>query len=221
LTIPHELYRQSINIVVNDLLKVLQNLPKEGESYEDKVQEWKFPPSIEECVAPNMPNFNTLAWALYQLANSLRSPVVLPRWLSAEEKERLKNPSSRRTVCTPLILSNQISALIRAKCRSRGVTVSHLLGAVMAMTSSYALQQSSQKNQSAQGWDDLTVRFLLAVGLRPFAHISTQSYGKKDFTGGTVACAAGAIDYLLKVSREALADDGDFHYIHFCCIQHP
>jgi len=59
-----------------------------------------------------------------------------------------------------------------------------------------------QDNYSLQ---DIRLRFLLSVGLRPYASKYYKEINKiysNDFTNGTVACAAGAIDYIVPISTK-------------------
>lgn len=74
--------------------------------------------------------------------------------------------------------------------RERGVTLSGALSAACLMACSDVAQ--TEGSRSANRY-----KFLMAVDLRRFGvgpHANSD-----DWTGGTVACAGGAIDYVVKV----------------------
>lgn len=61
-----------------------------------------------------------------------------------------------------------------------------------------------QDNCPSYNLQDIRLRFLLSVGLRPYAskYYKDLNNISNDFTNGTVACAAGAIDYIVPISSK-------------------
>ena len=156
-----------------------------------------FPPNVEDAVSPQMPSLRTLTWSLFQLCNSLRLPVMLPRNTSGTTASLECSPETRRTYVESFVLPRQVASLLREKCRERGVTITSLLSA--AMLSVTAATISCDDENISQS--DLLLRFLLSVNLRPFGANPSGAVGSNDWAQGTVACAAGAVDYVVPVTE--------------------
>jgi hypothetical protein len=68
------------------------------------------------------------------------------------------------------------------------------------------LATSQGPKTAAEDINNTNLRFLLSIGLRPFgdpAYLASKQRGGGDFTGsgsGTVACAAGALDYNVPIN---------------------
>lgn len=77
-----------------------------------------------------------------------------------------------------------------SRTRKRGLTLSGALSAASLMACSDVAQAEGSRGASRY-------KFLLAVDLRRFG--VGRYAGSDDWTGGTVACAGGAIDYIVKV----------------------
>ena len=203
--------QKSLNIVVKDLTKACRELASLGGEEMGKQQQQQqqqqqhaidslpFPPSVEEAVAPQPPSFRTLTWALFQLCNALRMPAMVPtRVLQSMARDpslaaTLKSPNERKTYVETFILSEDIATKLRNKCRLRGVTVTSLLSASMLAVTSAAISEG----ESTEEKRDSLLRFLLSVDLRPFAATSVP-----DWAFGTVACAAGAVDFVVPVGEK-------------------
>jgi len=155
-----------------------------------------FPPSVEEACAPQTVGINTALWGAYQLCNLLAMPVQFPQ--SLKGRSEYCDPTRRSTILDTFTLSAERVTALRLACRARGVTVTQALGAAMLCATSDTVSDGQPR--------DLDLRFLLAVGLRSFG-VS----GADDFTGGTVACAGGAVDFIVRVPPSAPdADTGVF-----------
>lgn len=106
------------------------------------------------------------------------------------------------------------------------MTVTNALAAAVMTLTSAAMQSyfidspPSAPPRLFHGPADIKLRFLLSVSLRPFGKESqhgtssrndadsrgggVSTIGSDDWTGGTVACAAGAVDYVIKVPEAVL-----------------
>lgn len=193
--------QQSLNIILKDILDYI-NEPG-SEPYE-----LKFPPSIETAVGFNaLPSPNTILWSLYQLSNSIQSPVVVPFNILHQMKTDMifrnyvMNPVKRATISTKLSLSPIITKRIITKCKEKNCTVTQFLSAVMLYLT------SSLVNQGSDGDVSTKLRFLLSVGLRKFKALEFKSENPLDWTNGTVSSASGAIDFVIDVPSTRLADN--------------
>jgi len=157
-----------------------------------------FPPSIEQACAPEMPGLAMIQWALFQLGNLLARPVQFPQ--SANKRVRyttLRDPDARSTVLDTFTLPAAQLGALRDACRTRGLTVTQVLDAAMLCATAGIVSDEQRRA--------MNLRCLLSVGLRPFG----KDCPWKDFTGGTVACAGGAVDFIVPVpasAPEATAD---------------
>ena len=133
------------------------------------------------------------------------------------------NPDMRSTFLEYLILTNDEVNTLRLACRAHGVTISNVLSAAVLSLTSFFFQ----KNDKGTPMKSKKLRFLLSVGLRPFgtsnpneeilsvldtsllnsdgkdnSYIGRRSpprSGSNDWTLGTVACASGAVDFVVSV----------------------
>jgi hypothetical protein len=211
----------SVNIIVSDMLHYCHHHQHDSNDSNDSndnnhsiIQSKPFPPCIEEAIATGLPNLSTLLWALLQLYNSLCMPVMLPSKVAILKKSnsgeysKYVDPNQRSTFVRLVTISSEETVALVAMCRQRGVKVTYVLSAAMLLATSAYIQGDGHHLPPR----DLTLRFLLSVGLRPYASEEyKESYANKnnnndnnnnddDFTNGTVACAAGAIDYIMKIS---------------------
>lgn len=100
-------------------------------------------------------------------------------------RQRARHPENRYNNFLPLSPS-----------RERGQTLSGALSAACLMACS-DVAHGTQGSINSSGSAANRYKFLLAVDLRRFG---TGEYADSDdWTGGTVACAGGAIDYAVKV----------------------
>eukprot|EP00903_Cladosiphon_okamuranus_P009123 g8716.t1 len=157
------------------------------------------PPSMEAAMVEGSQfRGNTLGYMWDQATVAISQPKVLPDGLPPVEersKEGDEGPfgvASRRSACEFSSLPKaDVKAMLQA-CRERGQTLSGALSAACLM----ACSDVSHDVQSG-GSGSNRYKFLLAVDLRRFG---TGEYSDSDdWTGGTVACAGGAIDYAVKV----------------------
>ncbi len=200
--------QQSVHIILQDLLAVF------NARSDSNVQSLPLPVSLENAVGKGLPSLRTLCWALFQLCNSLLRPSVLPRALLKRKQSVKKldktytDPNQRRTLCRFFVLdAQQVNRLkVLAKTKSSPITgqtltLTHILSASVLCATQTLLNQGSSGPPSADN-----LRFLLSVGLRSYApHLDP-----KDFTGRTVACASGAIDFLVPMLPSSfINDDGE------------
>lgn len=172
--------QRSVHLMLEDIMTLLRSPQK-------KLTPHAFPPSIESAVATGL-SPRTVKWALFQLKNSMSGALVLPPSLatSSTTTADMTDPDKRTTIVRLLTVSASTMAKLKG---ALGVTVTHALAAaVSAVTARYLTPSSAEETK---------VRFLLSVGLRPFASKSSASGVEDDFTGSTVACASGAVDYIL------------------------
>lgn len=189
----------SVNILVNDIIEFCCN----GNN-ESPMETKTFPPSIEDAIATGLPNFATIGWILIQLFNSLNFPKMLPFRLEKNfnESEKYGNPDMRNTFLKFICISPEETNTLLQVCKDRGVKVTYLLSAVMLIVTSAYIQENTD-NKLLQ---DLRLRFLLSVGLRPYAseyYKSLSPIKNDDFTNSTIACTAGAVDYIMNVPSKS------------------
>jgi hypothetical protein len=101
---------------------------------------------------------------------------------------------------------------LRSACKGHSVTITQALAAAMlCMTASFVQDNRMYGNCRSDTIEDVVedhegllagsskkYRFLLSVGLRPFGRKNND----KDWTGNTVACAGGAVDFVLPVNYD-------------------
>lgn len=194
----------SINLVANDLVHVYNSL-KSGSNGDGGIGEPKpFPPSMEDAMVQGaqFPLPSTLGWSLFQMYNSLQMPAMLPQHISGGTKKSdpaYFEPDNRETFCEYLGFSSELVTKLRERCRERGITVTSALSAAMLSVTSHAIQTLGA-GEDGESLSEEKLRFLLSVDLRPYG-----SEGGADWTGGTVACAAGAVDYVVQVTKSVTA----------------
>jgi len=196
----------SVNIIVEDIIDFCN---KNGNI--NSIETKRFPPSIEEAIATGLPNLATLGWTLIQLFNSLNFPQMLPFRLdqikrtNINEYETYGNPEKRSTFLKFICMSPEETNALQQVCKDRGVKVTYVLSAAMLLVTSAFIQESV----GSDALQDLRLRFLLSVGLRPYAssyYKTLNNVKSNDFTNGTVACAAGAIDYIINVPSKSTSN---------------
>ena len=192
-----------------------------------------FPPSIEQAVAPGPPGWRMFCWSLFQVHNSLRFPAMLPRKLVAQFRAdpvahaACADPDQRRTMSRFIRLTaaetDRLKTLVAAVNRESGafgsdrLTITSLLSAAMLSVTNVLIQDLGPLSPvpGSKSGSSLNLRFLLSVGLRPFGKspiptaateaAAPAALSGADFTGGTVACAAGAIDFIVPISAATTA----------------
>lgn len=86
-------------------------------------------------------------------------------------------------------------AKIRKLCKNNDITVTQFFSALMLyVTDAIILGEKAAETRSGNAVSR-KLRFLLSVGLRPFG----ANDAGDDWTGGTVACAGGAIDFIVPI----------------------
>lgn len=193
--------QQSVNILVTDILKYASSLTSTTTTSSTSIamntpiQSLPFPLNVERAICPGLPNLKTIAWAIYQLYNSLCFPILIPNRIrkrisseSPQSVESLINPNTRSTICEFITLSAENTEKIKQKSKVNSVTVTNTLAAAILVVTSALMQDSNTTDEY------LKLRFLLSVGLR--------SYGvgnSTDWTKESIACAGGAIDFNIDV----------------------
>lgn len=193
--------QRSVNIVIADILYLI-NSRRSSVATAGLGGPLPFPPSIESAVSRGL-SFRTVWWALFQIRNGLSKAVVLPDHLTGTSAEcsqpSISDPNQRKTVLRHISLSAREVNNIKAQCRRRGLSVTHLLNAaVSTITARYITSTTTPR--------DITIRFLVSVGLRSY-HKNSNEARKGDFTEETVACASGAVDYVLKCPELLILDN--------------
>ena len=212
--------QQSVTILVNDMINAINNYSSSENLPLPPAPAIQFPLSVEEAVAPGGPNINTLLWAIFQVFNSIAGAKMIPVRIANLIKEdnaifaRKYNADARKCICELFSLTPIESTRFRQVCKRNNVTVTHALAAVMICMTAAAVHSSSDdvidirlSNNNEQFPSEENYRFLLSVGMRPFG-AENAARGKNkdpfaDWTGGTVACAGGAVDYIVPVSSGA------------------
>ena len=206
--------QRSVNSVIGDLVASCNAIKDKGEGVGVIGEPLTFPESMEDAMVQGaqFPLPQTLCWAAFQVANSLRMPAMIPWHISrgAKNKEtRFQDPNERETFCEFLHLDEGTVTSLRNKGRGRGVTLTSVLSAAMLSITNAAIQ--TQGKRTMKPLVDLPLRFLLSVDLRPYGSQISMSKGgvfTEDWTGGAVACAAGAVDYVIKVPEAASREEG-------------
>jgi hypothetical protein len=220
--------QQSVNIIVKDLLEYIYSNDKgiENNDLSTEIKEghapmkngFAFPKCVEDAIAPEVPSWKTFKWSIFQLQNQAASAMILPSILRIQEK--YLNPDNRSTFLEYFNLTKEETTALRLACRSNGVTITMALSAaILCLTSSF-FQNNVDENGVQEALVTKKLRFLLSVGLRSYGMpdmtdtvpsvISSTSNDKEmtqdkknsamgDWTGGTVACASGAVDFVVPV----------------------
>lgn len=141
------------------------------------------------------------------------------------------NPNTRTTFTRRFVLDKKKFSQFRAACKKGGVSVTHALSALEStltaaliegvfrydLFSVSSMPDSNSETKELLPLDTVKLRFLLSVSLRPFAspsYVSTvasddqadsnkaTSTAARDWASGSVACTAGALDYIVSVPGE-------------------
>jgi hypothetical protein len=215
------IYSCDKGIEINDLPSEL----KEGNAR--MKNSFSFPKCVEDAIAPELPSWKTFKWSIFQLQNQAAKAIILPsnviKNLQSDPLaniEKYLNPDNRRTFLEYFDLTKEETTALRVACRSNGVTITMALSAaILCLTSSF-FQNNVDENGVKEALATKKLRFLLSVGLRSYGMldmtdtipsvISSTFNDKKmnkdiknsvldDWTGGTVACASGAVDFVVTV----------------------
>lgn len=202
--------QKSVNIIVQNLIDncnyLRAGIQKKGRE-ELYTRPLPFPSSMEDAMVDGAkaPKVNTINWAAFQLWNLLQNAACVPYNVinSVRRKDPdskvFTDPDTRETICEPFKIQEDTMSSLRGLCREEGVTVTHILSAVMLAVTAAVIQEPLGPGLD---FTDTKLRFLLSVDLRPFA-VNSEAFRPpataEDWTGGTVACAAGAVDYIIDV----------------------
>ena len=187
--------QQSINTLITDLIQYLTFPPTTTTPQSSTIQRYPFPPSIEQIVAPEPVNFRTIKWALYQLINGLRSPVVLPDHIKREAasepevyKTQYVDPSARHTYCKQFIINKNITNKLLLLCKTNSITITYCLSTLILILTSAATQDAfysttttttptstTPTTPSSTNQQTRNLRFLLSVSLRPYQSPTSTS----------------------------------------------
>lgn len=213
-TMNHALEDQrSSNLMLDGILGAAGGvqLPEPSGSKSDSTDTVEFPPSMEMALIEGETfRANTMGYIWSQATAAISQPRVLPEGLpSAENRgqdgdDGAYGVATRKTACEfSFITEDEITAMLLA-CRERGQTLSQALSAASLMACSDVSQAEGSRGAHRY-------KFLMAVDLRRFG--VGPHKGNDDWTRGTVACAGGAIDYVVKVSdgsgRKLIGEDGE------------
>jgi hypothetical protein len=207
-----------VNIVVTEILNSIHLSSVKAPIRTEK--SYAFPKSVEDAIAPDNISLNTLKWSIFQLINQAANTDMLPARIIQNYKkdpEKYKdvyaNPDKRRTFLEYLSLSREETAALRVMCRTQGVTITNALSAATLILTSTFFQNGFSKDGSALSFKEKSLRFLLSVGLRRFGAKESEANGRNnavtDWTYGTVACAAGAVDFVVSVPGSTATPRGE------------
>lgn len=210
--------QQSVNIVVTEILNSIHSSPMKAPTSNEKT--YAFPKSVEDAIAPDNISLNTLKWSIFQLINQAANTDMLPAKIIQNYKkdpEKYKdvytNPDKRRTFLEYLNLSREETAALRVMCRTQGVTITNALSAAILILTSTFFQNGFSKDGAVLSLKEKNLRFLLSVGLRPFGAKGSEANGRNnavtDWTEGTVACASGAVDFVVSVPASTATPQGE------------
>lgn len=189
--------QRSSNLLLRDILQVAASPVIDTSA----IKEAPFPPSMEEAMLDEGPLFtgNTAKHMFRQIAATFSMPQMLPdkvTQISKDDRREVYNVKKRRTICEMMELPEGELGKYLAACRKRGTTLTAALGAACLMASSDILHSDAQPGSKSHPY-----KLLVAVDMRPYGVNTTgeQQTNKSDWTGGTVACAGGALDYVTKI----------------------
>ena len=149
------------------------------------------------------------------VGNSAAGALTLPERVIAETRNiptdikytravmnRKYKLENRQTKTEVFQITEEKLVKIRKLCKDNGVSVTQLFSALMLyVTDSVILQERTAINGNTF---NRKLRFLLSVGLRPFGADKSE-----DWTGGTVACAGGAVDFIVPIQGENFFATGE------------
>jgi len=196
----------SDQISANQLLHQILIHMGEEKLQEQPILTYKVPPSMEETVGARGMSLGTGSYAIQQMVNGGIPTVVIPQHLEKQApnlrtflpEESYLHPKNRQTFCAfREIPENTFSTFVK-RCKKEGVTVTAALTAVQL-----AISASASRGNEANGANSEDVarqyKFLLAVDLRPFDLRPSENEEKKDWSGGTMVIAAGAVDFSVSI----------------------
>ncbi|CAM9907347.1 unnamed protein product, partial [Ectocarpus fasciculatus] len=199
-TMNHALEDQrSSNVMLQGILEAAAGTASgPADSADDDAAGFDLPPSMEAAIVEGKRiRRNTLWYMWAQARATIAKPVVLPDGLPSVT-ERIEGGDegpfgvkSRKSTCEfSSVSADDVSAMLQACSRERGLTLSGALSAACQMACSDVAHAEGSRGSNLY-------KFLLAVDLRRFG--SGEYSDMDDWTGGTVACAGGAIEYAVKV----------------------
>ncbi|CAM9221399.1 unnamed protein product [Choristocarpus tenellus] len=201
-TMNHALEDQrSSNVMLDGILAAAAGVRSNGkDGVAMGIGQVELPPSMETALVEGETfRAGTAGYMWSQATSALSQPRLLPDDLpSAEEREKggdegTYGVKSRKTFCEYTTVPEANVAAILQACRDHGVTMSAALSAACLMACSDVAHTPESKQ-----WH--RYKFLMAVDLRRFGE---GEWAGKDWTGGTVACAGGAIDYVVSVKANS------------------
>lgn len=196
----------SLHLIINELLSSINHPENDGWN-----ESLNFPLSIEEGISLSSltPQTKTFEWIAHQVFNSVRSPIMVPnaiRRLDKNEAFARYNIEKRRTIIRlfsiPKTVMNSLQEYLRklSEDSRQKPTITHLLSAVMIYCTNIAIKHFGEvrRDENDYGDGNSLLRFLLSVGLRPYSKLQKNTKGPiSDFTWGGVACASGAVDFIV------------------------
>ncbi|CAN0265394.1 unnamed protein product [Ectocarpus sp. 6 AP-2014] len=190
--------QRSSNVMLQGILEAAAGKASGPARSADDAGGFDLPPSMEAAIVEGKRfRRNTLRYMWDQATMAIAKPMVVPDGLpSVDERseggdEGPFGVSSRKSACEfSSVPADDVSAMLQACSRERGLTLSGALSAACLMACSDVAHVEGSRGSNRY-------KFLLAVDLRRFG---TGDYsGMDDWTGGTVACAGGSLDYAVKV----------------------
>ena len=211
--------QQSLNILVSDTLSFYDCLLRDEKIHTTPIP---FPPSVEAAVSPECPGVATLDWSLFQIGNSASGSLKVPERVTKDltridpvirETQEFLNKKysvdSRKTIVDYFQISEEKLKRIREICKSRNLTITHFLSAIMIFVTDQVILGHKSMDEKL----DRKLRLLLSVGLRTYG----KGMGEKDWTRGTVACAGGALDFVVPLKGANFLETGELN----SCIGPP
>eukprot|EP00640_Fibrocapsa_japonica_P000357 CAMPEP_0113937282 /NCGR_PEP_ID=MMETSP1339-20121228/3936_1 /TAXON_ID=94617 /ORGANISM="Fibrocapsa japonica" /LENGTH=551 /DNA_ID=CAMNT_0000939987 /DNA_START=116 /DNA_END=1771 /DNA_ORIENTATION=- /assembly_acc=CAM_ASM_000762 len=220
----------SANMILDEVLTSLSSSKSKtaalAEAFGPAPNNGQLPPSVEETVGAGGLQLGTARYALIQTINGAKGVTLLPdrikKRLSQKEAEikelKKEQPElaeeelpaivpeeylskNRNTFIELATLKASKLAALRDLCRREGVTVSAALAAASLMATSDVAHDTTTTTTTRGSPKSQLYKFLLSVDLRRFGDSSGA-----DWTKGAVACAGGAVDFVVPVTEKAASE---------------
>ena len=111
---------------------------------------------------------------------------------------------SRKTKVELFQISGEKLMRIRKLCKENVITVTQFFSALLLYVTDAIILGEKAAIEDGNTFNR-KLRFLLSVGLRPFGAYNSSD----DWTGGTVACAGGAIDFIVPMQGKNFLATGE------------
>mmetsp|Transcript_5640 Transcript_5640/g.8481 ORF Transcript_5640/g.8481 Transcript_5640/m.8481 type:complete len:629 (-) Transcript_5640:247-2133(-) len=175
----------------NPSLQILKRL-----DFEFPVKNDRLPPSMETAIVGDAPfTLSTMSYLARKAVSGLLKPLLVHDHLSSDERANIaERPEARQTICEFRVLEESVLNKMLKTCKENKVSLTSALCSATIMACSDVSHSPDSKR-----WNNY--KFLLAVDLRKFGQGNDAAEG--DWTGGSVACAGGAMDWVEGISANA------------------